>query len=124
MLKTFEQPDSIVIDLSFSPDRKALAVACSDGDIKLLNLKTATLAQAFPAHGGWVNTVSFSPNGKMIVSASHDKTIRLWPINDTKISLDLNEQLDDLLLSGCNWLRDYLKANPNASSRGFTGLST
>jgi hypothetical protein len=60
----------------------------------------------------------------MIVSASHDKTIRLWPINDTEISLDLNEQLDNLLLSGRKWLRDYLKANPNASSRGFTGLST
>lgn len=48
--------------------------------------------------------ISFSPDGKMLASASTDGTIILWNLN-----------LDELLVQGCNWLRDYLKTNPNVS---------
>lgn len=112
-----------VLYVNFSPDGKMIVSGSDDKTIKIWRLN-GELIQTLEGHTDAVESLSFSPNGKIIVSASHDKTIRVWQINDTKISLDLNEQLDDLLLSGCNWLRDYLKANPNASSRGFAGLST
>ncbi|MDZ8071046.1 MAG: WD40 repeat domain-containing protein, partial [Nostoc sp. DedQUE08] len=61
------------------------------------------LLQEFKGHQGPVSSVSFSPDGKTIATASQDGTARLWPV----------QNLDQLLVGGCNWLRDYLQNNPN-----------
>ncbi|MEH2026364.1 WD40 repeat domain-containing protein, partial [Nostoc sp.] len=61
------------------------------------------LLHEFKGHQGIVSSVSFSPDGKTIATASSDKTARLWPV----------ENLDQLLVRGCNWLHDYLQNNPN-----------
>ncbi|HBY80102.1 MAG TPA: hypothetical protein DEG47_24535, partial [Cyanobacteria bacterium UBA11148] len=36
-------------------------------------------------HSDWVSSVSFSPNGQLIASASKDKTIKLWSKNGQSI---------------------------------------
>ncbi|MEQ8535924.1 MAG: hypothetical protein RIB93_00425 [Coleofasciculus sp. D1-CHI-01] len=56
-------------------------------------------------HEDWVRSVTFSPDGAQIASASDDGTVRLWRV----------ETLDDLLVRGCNWLRDYLRTHPDVS---------
>ena len=35
-------------------------------------------AEQQDAHGNFVNSVAFSPDGKTIVSASEDQTIKVW----------------------------------------------
>jgi WD40 repeat protein len=45
----------------------------------------------FKGHEGRINTVAFSPDGKMILTGSWDKTARLWQIKKThKIFLKEN----------------------------------
>ena len=55
-------------------------------------------------HGNEIVCASFSPDGKFIVTGSSDKTVRIWRIRE----------LDELLVQGCLWLKDYLATYPKA----------
>ncbi|MBW4586739.1 hypothetical protein G7B40_015230 [Aetokthonos hydrillicola Thurmond2011] len=53
-------------------------------------------------HTDIVISARFSPDGKRILTASADKTARLWQV----------ESLEDLLARGCKWLNNYLIIHP------------
>ncbi|MCE2720928.1 MAG: TIR domain-containing protein [Anabaena sp. 49628_E55] len=103
LLHELKGHQGIVSSVSFSPDGKTIATASSDNTARLWNLQGKMLYE-LKGHQDWVRSVSFSPDGKTIATASSDKTARLWPL-----------QLDILLVSSCDWVRDYLENNPNVS---------
>ncbi|MGV0105171.1 hypothetical protein NSTCB13_03883 [Nostoc sp. DSM 114160] len=104
LLQEFQGHQGSVLSVSFSPDGKTIVTASDDKTARLWNLQ-GQLLQEFQGHQGSVLSVSFSPDGKTIATASSDNTARLWPV----------ENLDHLLVRGCNWLHDYLQNNPNLS---------
>ena len=63
--------------LAFSPDDKTLAT-CSDNAVQLWNLATKEQVTRLNGHSSKVASVTFSRDGKMLVSGSFDKTIKLW----------------------------------------------
>ncbi|MFP4120932.1 MAG: eIF2A-related protein [Coleofasciculus sp.] len=105
LIQTFQGHGNWVNSVSFSPDGQTIASASGDGTVKFWRIDGTEL-QTFQGHGNWVYSVSFSPDGQTIASASRDGTVKVmtWKL-----------ALDDLLRQGCNWLRDYLKTNPNVS---------
>ena len=71
-----------VLAVAYSPDGKTLASSgSSDGTIQLWNADTGTHFKTLKGHTDTVRSISFSPDGKSLVSGSKDKTLRLWDIN-------------------------------------------
>jgi WD40 repeat protein/lambda repressor-like predicted transcriptional regulator/ABC-type dipeptide/oligopeptide/nickel transport system ATPase component len=114
LVKTFQGHDDRVWGVSFSPDSQMLASASFDRTVRLWH-SNGILLRTFYGHSDGVWCVSFSPDGQTIASASWDKTVRLWQLDGTEGILDIDAQLDNLLVRGCIWLRDYLKTNLNVS---------
>jgi len=78
---TLEGHTNIVMSLSFSPDCKLLCSGSMDDSIKFWNPADGSLVRSIDeVHTYDVNSVSYSPNGRILVSAGgyFDKTMKIW----------------------------------------------
>jgi WD40 repeat protein len=91
-----------VTSVTFSPDGQLIATSSDDNTARLWNKQGDPISE-FEGHRDTVNSVTFSPDGQVIATASSDGTTRLWQV----------EGLDQLLVRGCDWLKDYLATHPN-----------
>jgi len=67
------------------PGWEWLATGDDDGGIRLWNSATANPPGSFSGHKRAVNGLNFSPDSSKLVSASADKTIRVWDVAKGKI---------------------------------------
>jgi len=77
---TLEGHTQSVKSLSFSPDCKLLCSGSNDQSIKFWNPADGSLVKSIDqAHTSYVWSVSYSPNGRILVSAGrYDKTMKIW----------------------------------------------
>jgi WD40 repeat protein len=77
--------------LAFAPDGKTLASANGEGifgqtysieddpgEILLWDIAKRRKLLRLKGHQGWITAMSFSPQGKLLATASHDHTVHLW----------------------------------------------
>jgi tetratricopeptide (TPR) repeat protein len=75
------QPAGFAIQaLAVSPDEQWIAVGRRTGEVEVLRADSLHIARRYKEHCGTVQTVSFSPDSRMLASGSFDGTIKLWPI--------------------------------------------
>ncbi|MCU0566973.1 MAG: caspase family protein [Oculatellaceae cyanobacterium Prado106] len=87
-----------VTSIAFSPSGQMLAIASRSNSgtqktaahaLQLWNLADGKLLKTFAGHEGWVNQVQFSPDGKVLASASEDQRVKLWDVAQGNLIRDL-----------------------------------
>ncbi|XP_053560114.1 WD repeat-containing protein 1 [Bombina bombina] len=122
----------------FSPDGNRFATASADGEILLYDGKTGEKIGSLgggKAHDGGIYAISWSPDSTQLLSASGDKTTKIWDVaaNSAVTTFKLGSDVLDQQL-GCLWQNNYLlsislsgyinyldKNNPNKPLRVIKG---
>lgn len=74
-----------ISDVVFSPDGNKLASASKDAMVQIYNSVTGTKVMSLSKHVGTVNSVSWSPSGKQLATASSEnQAVRVWDTADSK----------------------------------------
>jgi WD40 repeat protein/serine/threonine protein kinase len=98
-LRTFRVQDQSVLFVEYSPDGRQIALGCSGGMIKIVD--TETEKETILTEGkGWgrslVTSLAFSPDGKRLISASMDKTIKIWDVSRGEVIHNCNGHEDSI----------------------------
>jgi WD40 repeat protein len=93
---TLPRHGASVWSVVFSPDGKNLVSGSAiwhekrgyvSGQIKLWEVATAREINTIPGHIKMINSLAFSPNGKVLASAGDDGIVNLWNVNSGLLKL-------------------------------------
>ncbi|MDQ2984062.1 MAG: hypothetical protein M3R70_09090, partial [Actinomycetota bacterium] len=66
------------VDARFSPDDELVAAGNADDTIRVFDWRTQKPLFELRGHAGAVNGLAYTPDGRFLVSASDDRTVRVW----------------------------------------------
>jgi len=79
-LQEFEGHESIIWDVTYSPDGKTALSASWDGTLILWDLASGEIIHRLLGHQDIVRGVAFHPDGRTAISGSRDSTLILWDL--------------------------------------------
>ncbi len=74
----FARTHDVVLDLAYRPGTHELAIASADSMIRIVNIETLQEVQTIASHADWVTAVVWSDDGSRLVSASRDKSAKVY----------------------------------------------
>ncbi|XP_034543237.1 WD repeat-containing protein 1 [Notolabrus celidotus] len=96
----------------FSPDGAHFVTAGADGKMFMYEGKTGEFISALggeKAHKGGIYAICWSPDSSQLISASGDKTVKLWDVGagTAVTTFNMGSDVTDQQL-GCLWQKDHL----------------
>lgn len=85
---------SVVKTIAFSPDGNYLAVAGSDKNIYIFDAANHVLSKTLAGHTRPISSVSFSPDGKTLLSSAEHELIKVWNWREGKFLQDIKSEED------------------------------
>lgn len=80
LVVAFEHSEgAICTKIAFNPDNSIIMSLYNNGDLFLWNINSNNVVKC-KGHTKTINSISISPDGQRILTASSDKTIRLWDV--------------------------------------------
>ncbi|GAB4229251.1 MAG: hypothetical protein Tsb0034_00860 [Ekhidna sp.] len=70
--------------MDISSDGTHLAIGRERGDVILWNLRNKNIIRVISSHQSAITDIDFSPDGKLLLTTSRDKTARLWDLSDSR----------------------------------------
>ncbi|KAK5089805.1 U3 snoRNP protein [Exophiala xenobiotica] len=97
--RTFTAPQRLSFAcLAIDPAAEVVCAGSHDSfDIYLWSVQTGALLDQLSGHEGPISTLAFTPDGRMLVSGSWDRTIRTWNVFDRSQSSESLQLTSDLL---------------------------
>lgn len=81
-LATKIELDNLIKTLAFSPDGKWLAAGERDGKLRLFTASEGASVTSQDAHTNGIYGIAFSPDSQSVATASFDRTIKVWQLED------------------------------------------
>lgn len=109
--KTKQEHSRFVQAVRYSPDGKYFASGGFDGKVFIYDGNTSDLIGEVgaPAHKGGVYGVAWKPDGTQLLTASGDKTCRLWNVETREMIVEfpMGTTIDDQQVS-CLWQGEHM----------------
>lgn len=134
---TKQDHSKYVQSVRYAPDGNKFATGGFDGKIFVYDGKEGTLLKEMgnPAHKGGIYAVSWSPDSKQLLSASGDKSCKVWDVESGNMAAEfvIGKEIEDqqvsciwagkhLISVGLNGFLNYLDpANPGKPSKVVKG---
>jgi WD40 repeat protein len=77
----WDRPSDTICALAWHPDGEHLVCGGWDFVPKLLEVRTGRVVRSFMGHAHWVNAVAVDAQGRRLVTASSDGTLRVWSLS-------------------------------------------
>ncbi|KAI7857506.1 WD40-repeat-containing domain protein [Circinella umbellata] len=77
--------DKSITAFEFSPDGSNVAIVCSDGTLRIVDYTTERLCDVYAGYFGKLNCISWSPDGRYILTGGQDDLVTIWSLHEQKI---------------------------------------
>jgi len=71
-----------LLTVAFTPTDNRIVIGTENGEVRIVSSTTGKLLNTLSGHTSHVEQIKFSHSGKFMATASKDKTIRLWNLNE------------------------------------------
>jgi len=68
--------------VAFSPDGNYIATGTRVGAVRVFDARNLKSVVTTQGHDGWVTSLAFSSDGKLLASAGSDNTVKIWDVSD------------------------------------------